>query len=169
LLKFELVQRMAARKPRLYQRDIEHIVDAILGEITDALARGERVELRGFGAFSTKQRPARTGRNPRTGDKVPVTEKLVPFFKTGKEMRERLNRKPMQVGARVDRISKSAQPNSVPFKYAGDIPRVWLAHIHKLEAELKNVESELKVAKGAETLAMRARAENIRNAIARFR
>jgi integration host factor subunit beta len=78
------------------QRDIENIIDAILGEIVDALARGERVELRGFGAFSTKQRHARTGRNPRTGDKVPVTEKLAPFFKTGKEMRERLNRAPVE-------------------------------------------------------------------------
>jgi integration host factor subunit beta len=92
VIKSELVQRMAARNPHLYQRDIETIIDAILGEIADALARGERVELRGFGAFSTKQRQARTGRNPRTGDKVPVTEKLAPFFKTGKEMRERLNR-----------------------------------------------------------------------------
>ena len=92
VIKSELVQRMAARNPHLYQRDIENIIDAILGEITSALARGERVELRGFGAFSTKQRQARTGRNPRTGDKVPVTEKLAPFFKTGKEMRERLNR-----------------------------------------------------------------------------
>ena len=95
MIKSELVQRMSARNPHLYQRDIENIVDAILGEIADALARGERVELRGFGAFSTKQRLARTGRNPRTGDKVPVTEKLVPFFKTGKEMRERLNAKPL--------------------------------------------------------------------------
>jgi integration host factor subunit beta len=95
LIKSELVQRMSARNPHLYQRDIENIVDAILGEIADALARGERVELRGFGAFSTKQRLARTGRNPRTGDKVPVTEKLVPFFKTGKEMRERLNVEPI--------------------------------------------------------------------------
>ena len=92
VIKSELVQRMAARNPHLYQRDIENIIDAILGEIANALARGERVELRGFGAFSTKQRQARTGRNPRTGDKVPVTEKLAPFFKTGKEMRERLNR-----------------------------------------------------------------------------
>ena len=92
LIKSELVQRLAARNPHLYQRDVENIVDAILGEITEALARGDRVELRGFGAFSTKQRQARTGRNPRTGDKVPVTEKFVPFFKTGKEMRERLNR-----------------------------------------------------------------------------
>ena len=66
-------------------------MDAILGEITDAMARGDRVELRGFGAFSTRERQARTGRNPRTGDKVTVTEKRAPFFKTGKEMRERLN------------------------------------------------------------------------------
>ena len=91
MIKSELVQRMSARNPHLYQRDIENIVDAILGEIADALARGERVELRGFGAFSVKNRPARTGRNPRTGTKVDVTEKYVPFFKTGKEMRERLN------------------------------------------------------------------------------
>jgi integration host factor subunit beta len=92
LIKSELVQRMAARNPHLYQRDVENIVDAILDEITEGLARGERVELRGFGAFSTKQRSARTGRNPRTGDQVPVIEKVVPFFKTGKEMRERLNK-----------------------------------------------------------------------------
>jgi len=91
LIKSELVQRLAVRNPHLYQRDIEIIVDAILGEITDAMARGDRVELRGFGAFSTRERQARTGRNPRTGDKVSVTEKRAPFFKTGKEMRERLN------------------------------------------------------------------------------
>ena len=92
MIKSELVQRLAARNAHLYRRDIENIVDAILNAITSALARGHRVELRGFGAFSTKQRQARTGRNPRTGDKVPVMEKHVPFFKTGKEMRERLNR-----------------------------------------------------------------------------
>ena len=91
MIKSELVQRLTARNPHLYQRDIEIIVDAILGEITDAMARGDRVELRGFGAFSTRERQARTGRNPRTGDKVTVTEKRAPFFKTGKEMRERLN------------------------------------------------------------------------------
>lgn len=91
MIKSELVQRLADRNPHLYQRDVEHIVNAILDEITAALARGDRVELRGFGAFSVKNRPARTGRNPRTGAKVSVTEKNVPFFKTGKEMRERLN------------------------------------------------------------------------------
>ena len=96
MIKSELVQRMAARSPHLYQRDVENIIEAVLGGIADALERGERVELRGFGAFSTKQRQARTGRNPRTGDKVPVGEKLAPFFKTGKEMRERLNRAPVE-------------------------------------------------------------------------
>ena len=77
--------------PHLYQRDVENIVNAILDEIVAALARGDRVELRGFGAFSVKHRPARAGRNPRTGAHVPVDQKSVPFFKTGKEMRERLN------------------------------------------------------------------------------
>jgi integration host factor subunit beta len=91
MIKSELVQRIAAAHPHLYQRDVEQIVNAILDEVTEALARGDRVELRGFGAFSVKARPARVGRNPRTGDKVPVEEKSVPFFKTGKEMRERLN------------------------------------------------------------------------------
>jgi integration host factor subunit beta len=86
------VQKIAESNPHLYQRDVENIVDAIFEEITGALARGDRVELRGFGAFSTKARPARLGRNPRTGAQVKVAEKIVPYFKTGKEMRERLNR-----------------------------------------------------------------------------
>ncbi|MDR3373292.1 MAG: integration host factor subunit beta [Ancalomicrobiaceae bacterium] len=91
MIKSELVQRLAERNPHLYQRDVEHIVNAVLDEVEQAMTRGDRVELRGFGAFSVKNRPARTGRNPRTGQKVAVTEKYVPFFKTGKEMRERLN------------------------------------------------------------------------------
>lgn len=91
MIKSELVQAIAAENPHLYQRDVEHIVNAVLDAITDALARGDRVELRGFGAFSVKNRPARVGRNPRTGAQVHVSEKFVPFFKTGKEMRERLN------------------------------------------------------------------------------
>jgi integration host factor subunit beta len=92
MIKSELVQRIAAQNPHLYQRDVENIVNAILNEIIGALAQGDRVELRGFGAFSVKSRPARTGRNPRTGAHVSVDQKCVPFFKTGKEMRERLNR-----------------------------------------------------------------------------
>jgi integration host factor subunit beta len=91
MIKSELVQKIAERNPHLYQRDVENIVNAILDEVVNALARGDRVELRGFGAFSVKNRPARTGRNPRTGTQVSVAEKYVPFFKTGKEMRERLN------------------------------------------------------------------------------
>ena len=91
MIKSELVQRIANRNPHLYLRDVEKIVNAILDEITGALSRGDRVELRGFGAFSVKHRDARVGRNPRTGAHVPVNEKTVPFFKTGKDMRERLN------------------------------------------------------------------------------
>ncbi|ADH91202.1 integration host factor, beta subunit [Ancylobacter novellus DSM 506] len=91
MIKSELVQRIAEANPHLYQRDVENIVNAILDEIVTALARGDRVELRGFGAFSVKSRPARTGRNPRTGAHVAVDGKAVPYFKTGKEMRERLN------------------------------------------------------------------------------
>jgi len=92
MIKSELVQRISEHSPHLYQRDVENIVNAILDEIIAALARGDRVELRGFGAFSVKNRPARSGRNPRTGEHVPVDQKCVPFFKTGKEMRERLNK-----------------------------------------------------------------------------
>jgi integration host factor subunit beta len=91
MTKSELIQRLAERNPHLYQRDVELIVSAIFDEISNALARGDRVELRGFGAFSVKRRDARVGRNPRTGDSVTVDEKHVPFFKTGKQLRERLN------------------------------------------------------------------------------
>lgn len=91
MIKSELVQVIADRNPHLYHRDVENIVNAILDEITNTLAEGNRVELRGFGAFSVKNRPARTARNPKTGSQVSVEEKWVPFFKTGKELRERLN------------------------------------------------------------------------------
>ena len=91
MIKSELVQGISERNPHLYLRDVEKIVNAILDEITKALTNGDRVELRGFGAFSIKRRNARLGRKPRTGAKVPVDEKFVPFFKAGKEIRERLN------------------------------------------------------------------------------
>ena len=91
MTKSELVQRLAEANPHLYQRDVEVIVTAIFDEIAAALARGDRVELRGFGAFSVKRRDARIGRNPRTGDTVRVAEKHIPFFKTGKQLRDRLN------------------------------------------------------------------------------
>ena len=93
MIKSELVQRIATQNPHLYQRDVENIVNAILNEVVAAMARGDRVELRGFGAFSTRQRDARVGRNPRTGESVSVNAKRVPYFKPGKEMRERLNLK----------------------------------------------------------------------------
>ena len=93
MIKSELVEKLAAENPHLFLRDVENIVNAILNEIGDALARGDRVELRGFGAFSVKNRPARQGRNPRTGEQVAVDEKYVPQFKAGKEIRERLNGK----------------------------------------------------------------------------
>ena len=91
MIKSELIQRISASNPHLYHRDVERIVNVIFDEIVDALARGDRVELRGFGAFTVKHRPAREGRNPRTGEPVPVQEKYVPFFKTGKELRDKLN------------------------------------------------------------------------------
>ena len=105
MIKSELVQRIAAQNPHLYQRDVENIVNAILGEITNAMAQGDRVELRGFGAFSVKHRPARTGRNPRTGAHVSVEQKSVPFFKTGKEMRERLNKTGAGVSGRFPALA----------------------------------------------------------------
>ncbi|MEC7176718.1 MAG: integration host factor subunit beta [Pseudomonadota bacterium] len=91
MIKSELVNRLAVQYPHLYQRDVERVVNTILDEITEALGRGDRVELRGFGAFSAKIRPPRIGRNPRTGEAVAVAEKCVPFFKAGKDLRDRLN------------------------------------------------------------------------------
>jgi len=91
MTKSELIQRIAELNPHLYHRDVERIVGTIFDEIGSALSRGDRVELRGFGAFSVKQRDARTGRNPRTGEAVAVEAKSVPYFKTGKQLRERLN------------------------------------------------------------------------------
>jgi integration host factor subunit beta len=93
MIRSELIQKIADENPHLYQRDVERIVNTIFNEITEAMAAGNRVELRGFGAFSVKKREARTGRNPRTGEAVEVEEKHVPFFKTGKLLRERLNGK----------------------------------------------------------------------------
>jgi integration host factor subunit beta len=93
MIRSELIQIIAEENPHLYQRDVERIVSTIFEEVIDAMARGDRVELRGFGAFSVKKRDARTGRNPRTGEPVDVDEKHVPFFKTGKLLRDRLNEK----------------------------------------------------------------------------
>lgn len=91
MIKSQLIQRIAGSNQHLFHKDVERIVNVIFDEIIDALAKGDRVELRGFGAFTVKHRAPRVGRNPRTGSPVKVQEKFVPFFKTGKELRERLN------------------------------------------------------------------------------
>lgn len=93
MIRSELIQKIAEENPHLFHRDVERIVNTIFEEIIEAMARGDRVELRGFGAFSVKKRDARQGRNPRTGEAVDVEEKYVPFFKTGKLLRDRLNGK----------------------------------------------------------------------------
>ena len=92
----ELIAQLAQANPHLRPPDVELIVTTIFDEIIAALARGDRVELRGFGAFSTKKRDPRTGRNPRTGTAVSVDGKAVPYFKPGKELRERVNGGPLQ-------------------------------------------------------------------------
>ena len=91
MIKSELIDRLATENPHLTHAEVERVVNIVLGRMTDALSDGGRVELRGFGAFSVRARPARAGRNPRTGETVEVPAKSVPFFKSGKELRERLN------------------------------------------------------------------------------
>jgi integration host factor subunit beta len=120
MTKSELILRIGELNPHLYHRDVERIVTAIFEEITNALARSDRVELRGFGAFSVKERDARKGRNPRTGETVAVEEKVVPFFKTGKELRDRLNSraeptpKAPASGAGADSTQPMGQPGKEP-------------------------------------------------------
>ena len=91
MLRSELITRLSEEHPDLRPDDVERVVGVILDEISEALARGDRVELRGFGAFSVRNRSARTGRNPRTGETVEVEVKAVPFFRPGKELRARVN------------------------------------------------------------------------------
>ena len=104
MTKSELIARLAERNPHLYLRDVERIVDTVFDEITQALVDGDRVELRGFGAFSVKHRDARTGRNPRTGEAVQVDAKRLPFFKTGKGLRERLNGESDDSSSKEDKL-----------------------------------------------------------------
>ena len=108
MTKSELILRIGELNPHLYHRDVERIVTTIFEEITNALAKRDRVELRGFGAFSVKERDARKGRNPRTGETVAVDQKVVPFFKTGKELRDRLNSRTDAGGE----PAKAAEPNA---------------------------------------------------------
>ena len=91
MIRSELVHTLSRKHPDMRQEDVEQVVDIFFDEIANQLADGGRVELRGFGAFSVRSRPARVGRNPRTGETVEVPAKAVPFFKSGKELRERLN------------------------------------------------------------------------------
>lgn len=91
MIRSELIQALAADNPDLKPDEVEQVVEIFFDEIANRLAEGGRVELRGFGAFSTRERDARQGRNPRTGEEVAVPAKRVPFFKAGKEMRQRLN------------------------------------------------------------------------------
>ena len=92
MIRYELLQALAKDNPELRAEEVEQVLDIFFDEIAARLAEGGRVELRGFGAFSTRERDARTGRNPRSGDSVSVPAKRVPYFKPGKEIRERLNR-----------------------------------------------------------------------------
>lgn len=91
MIKSELIEKLAAENGHLTQAEVERVVNVVLGRMVGAMESGGRVELRGFGAFSVRSRPARSGRNPRTGAAVDVPAKSVPFFKSGKELRERLN------------------------------------------------------------------------------
>ena len=91
MIKSDLMKKIAEENPHLYYRDIERIINSILNEIVAALENGQRVELRGFGAFAIKKRNARQGRNPKTGSKVDVKDKVVPYFKSGKALRKKMN------------------------------------------------------------------------------
>jgi integration host factor subunit beta len=138
MIKSELVLHIASANPHLYQRDVENIVNAILGEITNAMAKGDRVELRGFGAFSVKHRPARNGRNPRTGAHVAVEQKSAPFFKTGKEMRKRLNPYRGIVVAPSDaaiRNNLTATPSQLGRRTSGSTPRTLSEWLTKQERD----------------------------------
>ena len=91
MIKSELIEKLAEQNPHLYRKDVEDLVNAILDTVADALAQGDRVELRGFGVFTAKRRGARVGRNPRSGAVVAVPERVFPMFKTSREMLRRLN------------------------------------------------------------------------------
>jgi integration host factor subunit beta len=105
MIKSDLIQRIHSQNPHLYERDVEKVVDTILKEIIEALRRGGRVEIRGFGAFSAKLRGAHKGRNPRTGAIVSVDQRAFPSFKAGKEMRARLNPKTELNAASADQVA----------------------------------------------------------------
>ena len=111
MIKSELIDRMAAEHPHLFHRDIEKIVQVLLDQVIEALASGKRVELRGFGAFTTKFREARTARNPKSGETVDVPAKYVPSFKTGKELHQRLNKPSPQLRTYDDDVYVPPPPH----------------------------------------------------------
>ncbi len=105
MTKSELIQRLSQKYPHLYQRDIEILVNTILNEISGALAEGSRVELRGFGAFSVRERDPRTARNPKNGEVVSIGTRHAIYFRTGKELRERINKGPANSGSKLSAAS----------------------------------------------------------------
>ena len=114
VIKSELIDRISVQNPHLYRQDAEKIVNTIFSEITAAMARGDRVELRGFGVFFVKVREGRTGRNPRTGALVSVGSKAVPFFRSGREMKSLLNS--YAHGSDIHATSLTASLTSVTFR-----------------------------------------------------
>jgi integration host factor subunit beta len=122
MIKSGLVERIAAQNPHLYNRDVERLVDAILGTIVASLSEGDRVELRGFGVFSVKKRAARAGRNPRTGAPVAVEQKSFPFFKTGKEMHRRLNRTEVRIANPINDDAHGFRSKAAAAKTLRDLP-----------------------------------------------
>ena len=109
LIKSQLIQNITDQNPHLYIKDVERIVNTIFSEITKSLASGNRVELRGFGAFSVQKRKERIGRNPRTGDSVKVQSKHIPRFKMGKELKIKLNSSNKELGAITSNIIKDTK------------------------------------------------------------
>jgi integration host factor subunit beta len=159
MIKSELIQKIANANPHLFHRDIEKIVNVLFDEIVMTLARGDRVELRGFGAFTVKHRAPRTGRNPRTGTTVAVSEKFVPFFKTGKELRERLNNKPAPVAKpgrkpkadkaeKVEKVAKAGKPSASAVAVARPAEPVTRAGFGDAVSESKAMPLQARPARG---------------------
>ena len=152
MIKSELIQKIANANPHLFHRDIEKIVNVLFDEIVAAMARGDRVELRGFGAFTVKHRAPRTGRNPRTGTTVSVGEKFVPFFKTGKELRERLNNKPVaspKAGRKAKTVAAPVAVGTVrPAEHRAAADMVGRTSFADAPAEAKGMTMQARTARG---------------------
>jgi len=112
MTKSELIEQLAAKQTHLMHKDVELAVKLVLDQISNALARDERVEIRGFGSFALHHRPARVGRNPKTGEPVQIPPKRVPHFKPGKEMRERVNALAQAASAAASNDASGATPTA---------------------------------------------------------